>query len=483
MTNPINTSIRGIYTALFLLLLASPLFWMCKKTDPLAPPATTLDSTLATPPSFVSIPIQYDLASFSEFLNAKITGRFLAHGMRVRDNKDSVYFELSKKGPIEMKIRGQRLYIEFPLHAKGTYFGNFIGIKIHNQKNPVETDIRLLLDAQVGLDEDWRIHPKIELSKVQWIKDPIVKIGPVKVNLQETIDKMLKDKEPEIEKMLEKQIHDHVSLEKAIQKIWLDLQKPMPIYKKDPKVWFKFGFDEISGTIRLVEPDRIICDVLMKARTAISLDSVRLPLTDSLLPRLQPYPKDAEDGFNLSIHTSLPFEYANKTLNNLLKGKKVEKMGYTVEIADINLYGTDQGIAIKVHVKGDIKGNLYLTGRPRYYLEDGVIRLDSFNYDIHTESLLINKATEALREPLLDYIKPYLQLEAGNLLNKVPALISRAIEKGKAGETINLNIDTLKVWDRYGIATRSDIQFVLRTKGQATLELQKLKAGKALKIK
>ncbi|HRI61078.1 MAG TPA: DUF4403 family protein, partial [Saprospiraceae bacterium] len=358
----------------------------------------------------------------------------------------------------------------------------FIGIKIHNQKNPVETDIRLLLDAQVGLDEDWHIHPKFELSKVQWIKDPIVKIGPIKVNLQETIDKMLKDKEPEIEKMLEKQIRDHVSLEKAIQKIWLDLQKPMPIYKKDPKVWFKFGFDQIYGTIRLVEPDRIICDVLMEARTAISLDSLRLPTTDSLLPRLQPYPKDAKDGFDLSVHASLPFEYANKTLNKFLKDKKIEKSGYSVTIKEVVVYGTNDGIAVKVHTKGDIKGDLYVVGRPRYYDAEGKLRLDSFNYDINTEYMLLNAATQALREPLLDYLKPYLEVEVGQYLSLVPKLIAGSIEKGKAGETIDLHIDSLAVWDHYGIATRSDIQLVIRTKGQAKLEIQNLKAGKKLKI-
>lgn len=483
MSNTKNTLLPAICLTLFLLMLISPLLWECKKVNPEGPPSTTLDSTLATPLSTISIPIQYDLKSFSDFLNAKISGRFLTHGLRVRDNKDSVYFELVKRGPIEMKIRGQKLYIEFPLHAEGTYFGNFVGIKIQNKKNPVVTDIRLKLEADVMLDKDWRVHPKIELSKIEWIKDPIVKIGPIKVNLQETLDKMLKDKESDLENMLEKQIHDHVSLEKAIKKIWRDLQKPMAIYKKGPKVWFKFGFDQIHGTIRLVEPHQIICDVLMEARTAISLDSLRLPLTDTVLPPLQPYPKDVEEGFNLAVHTSVPFDYVNTTLNQLLKGKKVEKMGYAVAIEEVTMYGTNTGIAVKVNVKGDIKGNLYVTGRPRYYLEDGIIRLDSFNYDVKTESMLLNQAAQALREPLFDYLKPYLQLDGGKLLAKVPELISRAIEKGKAGETINLSIDTLKVWDRYGIATRSDIQFVLLTRGAASLELQKLKAGKKLRIK
>jgi hypothetical protein len=477
-----NTSIRAICLALFLLTLISPLFWECKKINPDGPPATTLDSTLATPVSYVSIPIHYELSRFEEFLNAKISGRFLTSGLKVRDNKDSVYFELSKSGPIRMKIRGQRLYIEFPVHAEGTYFGKFAGIKFQYKKNPVETDIRLWLEADVILDQDWRITPKIELSKIQWIKDPVVKIGPVKFNLQETLDKILKDKKSDLESMLEKQIHDHVSLEKAIQKIWLDLQKPMPIYKKEPKVWFKFGFEKMYGSIRLVEPDLIICDVLMQAHTAVSLDSLRLPRTDSMLPRLQPYPQGIEDDFNLSVHASIPFEYANATVNQLLKGKKIEQKGYSVTIEQVTIYGTNKGIAVKVKTKGDIKGNLYLVGSPRYYDAEGKLRLDSFNYDINTQSMLLNAATEALREPLLDYLKPYLEVQVGQYLSLVPNLISRAIEKGKAGQTIELHIDSLSVWDHYGIVTRSDLQIVLRTKGQAKLEIQHLKSGDKLKI-
>lgn len=482
MANTKNTSLLAICLALFLLALLSPLFWECKKANSAGPPATTLDSTLATPVSYLSIPIHYDLARFEEFLNAKISGRFLTHGLRVRDNKDSVYFELTKRGSIDMKIRGQKLYIEFPVHAKGMYFGKFAGIKIDYKKNPLETDIRLLLEADVMLDKDWRVHPKIELSKIEWIKDPIVKVGPIKVNLQETIDKVLKDKESDLENLLEKQIHDHVSLEKTIQKIWLDLQKPMPIYKKEPKVWFKFGFREVAGTIRLEEPDRIICDVLMVAQSAISLDSLRLPPTDSVLPRLKPFPQDVEEGFNASVHVSIPFDNANATLNKLLKGKKIEKKGYSLTIEEVTMYGTNTGIAVKVNTQGDIKGNLYIVGRPRYYDAEGKLRLDSFNYDINTQSLLLNAATEALREPLLDYLKPYLEVQVGQHLDLVPKLISGAIEKGKAGQTIELHIDSLTVTDHYGIATRSDIQIVLRTKGQAKLEIQNLKAGDKLKI-
>ena len=57
MTNMRNTSLRAICFAFFLLALISPLFWECKKTNPDGPPATTLDSTLATPVSYISIPI------------------------------------------------------------------------------------------------------------------------------------------------------------------------------------------------------------------------------------------------------------------------------------------------------------------------------------------------------------------------------------------------------------------------------------------
>jgi hypothetical protein len=232
----------------------------------------------------------------------------------------------------------------------------------------------------------------------------------------------------------------------------------------------------------LEEPDRIICDVLMEAHSAISLDSLRLPPTDSMLPRLNPFPEGVEKEFNASVHVSIPFDNANTTLNKLLKGKKVEQKGYAATIEEVKLYGTPTGIAVKVNTQGDIKGDLYVIGRPRYYDAEGKLRLDSFNYDINTQSLLLNTATDALREPLLDYLKPYLEVQVGQYLELVPKLISGAIEKGKAGQTIELHIDSLTVTDHYGIATRSDIQIVMRTKGQAKLEIQHLKAGDKLKI-
>ncbi len=482
MKNHLNTPLQIANIFVLMILLVGSLFWTCKRVNTAGPPETTLDSALVTPVSYVGIPIHYELERFAAFLNAKITGNFLKQGMRVRENKDSIYMEISKSGPIGLRIKGQKLYISFPLHAQGTYFGKFAGIKVENKKHPVETDIRLLLEADVSIDENWRIKPDISLTKIEWIKDPVAKVGPVKINLQETLDQLLQEKKPELEKMLETQIHDHVSLEKVVRKIWLDLQKPMSIYKKNPNVWFKFGFHDIAGTIQLHEPDLITCNLLLQAHTAISIDSLRLPPTDSVLPRLKPYPQDKEAGFDLAVHVSIPFQRANATINQMVKGAKVEKQGYAIVIEDVKLYGIDDGIAVQVHTSGDINGNLYLTGRPRYYDLEGVMRLEGFHYDFYTQSRILNTAFEVLRDPLLEYLKPYLEVEVGQYLSMIPGIVSGAIEKGKPGQTIDLHIDSLNVLGHYGIATRSDVQVVLLTHGQAKVELEKLKAGKSIQI-
>lgn len=467
-----------------LFALASPLFWNCNKVNPAGPEATTLDSTLAIPVSYVSIPIRYDLRRFEAFLNEKISGHFIKQGLRVRNGKDSIYLEIARNAPIKMKIRGQQLLIEFPLHATGTYFRRFVGIEIHNKKHPVETDFRLLLKAEIGLDENWHIQPKIQLSQLQWVQDPVLQFGPIKFNLRKTLEKMLENKKEHFEHVLETQIYEHVSLQKAVQKVWQNLQRPMPIFKKEPEVWFKFGFRKVSGGVRLSEPDVIVCNVLLQAHAGISLDSTQLPRTDSVLPHLQPYPNGIEENdFNISVHTSIPFGYANVTLNRLLQGQKVEHSGYSAAIQNVTIYGSDKGIAMKVRVKGDIKGDLYLTGHLRYYEEDSKLKLDSFDYDVNTENMLVNTATEALRKPLLDFIKPYLEVQVDQYLSQLPGLISQAIEKGKAGETIDLNIDTLRIWNHYGIVTRSDMQVILQTRGSANLELQHLKVKKKLRIR
>lgn len=469
----------------FLCLLAvlfAPLWQGCRDLHPEAPKPTRLDSTLAVPVSTINIPLHYDLRHFETWLNEKIAGEFFAQGMKVREGKDSLFLKLVRNGRIEIRIQGDQLFIEFPLHAEGVYHRQIVGnLRMHN-KHPLKTSLRLVLAADVSLGADWRLHTRIKLGKIRWIKDPVMRFGPLRINLREKIDQLIADKQAILEKVLEERIHDHVKLDKAVQKLWINLQKPMLLHKGEPALWMKSRFSGVSGAVHLNAPGSIDCDILVEARTAIAPDSACLPVTDSVLPPLKPYKEQHSEYFRLSIHAAIPFHVLDMQLNRHLAGQKVEKDGYKVVIKDVSMYGTDQGLAVRVRTGGDIRGDLYLVGRPTFHVDESRIRLDSFNYDIHTESVLLNTAHQMSRTWLLEYVSPFLEVEIGDYLTRIPSLIFDAVEKGKAGEAIDLCVDTLAVYNYDALVTRNDIQLVLYTKGRANIALQRLKTGKKLRI-
>lgn len=469
----------------FLCILAAlfaPLWQGCRDLRPEAPEPTRLDSTLAAPVSVINIPLHYDLVHFENWLNEKIEGEFLAQGIKMRGGKDSLFLKLTRNDRIETRIQGNQLLIEFPLHAEGVYFRRVVGnLRMHN-KHPLKTSLRLQLAAAVSLGPDWRLRTRIQLGKIRWIKDPVMRFGPLRINLREKIDQLVADKQALLENILENRIRDHVNIEKAVGKLWINLQKPMLLHRQEPAFWMKSRFSGIAGAVRLNPSGSIDCNIRIEALTAIAPDSTCLPPTDSVLPSLKPFTEYESEFFRLSIHAAIPFRTLEQQLNRHLAGQKIEKDGYAVAIEDVSVYGTDEGLAVRVRTSGDISGDLYLVGRPTYHADESRIRLDSFNYDIRTESVLLNTAHRMSHAWLLDLVRPYLEVETGDFLARIPALISETVERGRAGEAIDLCVDTLAVFDYDALATRNDIQLVLHTKGRANIELQRLKTGKKLRI-
>src|SRR5690606_29302047 len=124
------------------------------------------------------------------------------------------------------------------LELEGNYFKNVLGLKI-GHRQPIKTSIVLNFSSAVDIDAQWNIVADTRLDKVDWIEDPVLRIAFVRIPLRRYLQNMIDKKQDVLLAKMDSAIYEHIDLQKAIAKVWGDIQKPMAIVKEEPRVWYK----------------------------------------------------------------------------------------------------------------------------------------------------------------------------------------------------------------------------------------------------
>jgi hypothetical protein len=224
-----------------------------------------------------------------------------------------------------------------------------------------------------------------------------------------------------------------------------------------------------------------VLEVELEATIQTMLEGEDITPSNTTLPAYKPK-TSAADSLKIFVLATLPFDKANAILKKELKGKTIAAQGYSATVKDISAYGTDDGLALKMQVKGDVAGNIYLRGTPYYDTTKAVFSVKDFRFDVDSENALINTADWMLHDNALGFIQEKLTIDVQPLIDQLPELIENGIEKGKSGEKINVFVDRLDLIPQQLVITKENIQVILKGTGKASIGLErKVFAGKKRK--
>ncbi|MBK6834869.1 MAG: DUF4403 family protein [Bacteroidetes bacterium] len=144
---------------------------------------------------------------------------------------DILNLEITKSAPLKIKWQMPYLTMEVPLHLEGVGDVKIGRRRISNQ-DAIKGDLILTLQSRIDISTDWKLKTNSTIKKITWIKEPVLNILFVKLNLRDKVDAILKLKEKELLSNLDEQIGEKILLKKAIEKIWHDIQKPIRVNKR-----------------------------------------------------------------------------------------------------------------------------------------------------------------------------------------------------------------------------------------------------------
>ena len=454
---------------LFLPLLLVCCLAGCDRIKPVPPPATTRDTELLLPLSTVNLPVYYHLDSLAATLNSKMKGTFIQQWIRLNDHGDSLYLEIARTHPVAIEWKDEKLAFAFPVSVKGKFIKRVAGFKVKNA-TPVAMEMVLHLATNVLINKDWNLLTQTDLQRIVWVKDPFIKIAMMRINLRKIVEQTILSNREALSGKMDQVLHDRLATRKVIEKLWNDIQKPIRINKKGTEVWLKPTAQDLQARVAR-RGNFIVLETELKAYVRTVLETQEMPATNTVLPPYKAKKTDT-DSLTLYVLAKLPFRTINSLLSKELRNHTFAAQGYATTIKDLDVYGTEEGIAIRLQLRGDVDGQVYLRGVLAYDTVKAVFFVQKFNFDVDSENSLVNSADWLLHDNMLEIINEKLTIHTQQWIDQLPGLIEKGVENGRSGDKINLQVDALDVKPQQIMITKNDVQVILKATGKAAIGLQ-----------
>lgn len=456
-----------LFVALVFLLLNG-----CSRVKAPAPPRTQLDSTLTVPVSTLNVPVYYVIADVEALANEKIGGEPRNARVAINPKGDSLFLMLTRYEPVRILYDGKRsLTCRVPIDISGHFQAKKLGITVKN-KTPVHARLALTVTTKVWLDKTWNLKTETRLEKIEWIEEPRLNIAGIKVNLRPPMESALEKHQADILAKVDGSVGGLVKLGPSIEKVWMDLQKPISINRNVVPVWLKTEGQNMSGRMIQSSRDTIAVEVSLETKIESVLDSASNALPGASLP-----PFHRTDSLNPGVHAfvkaTLPFDVINRVLRQVTDTMTFRYGDNSARVRSSEVYGTPNGLAIGLSLAGDVRADVYLRGDVGFDSVQNQLVITNFTFDVESEQSLIQAADWLTHETIISRIQPYLTLPMDSTFRVVPTLMTRGIEKGKLGRKIDVSWSSFHVQIHQHLVTRSDIQVILKVDGKAEVKLEK----------
>jgi hypothetical protein len=309
------------------------------------------------------------------------------------------------------------------------------------------------------------------LDSVIWEMEPSIKIAFFNFNLRKFADTYLEKNQTKLTLRFDSLTHELLDTRKIVEKIWGDIQKPIVIKKTEPKIGLLAHAQDLTSRWNKDPDGDISAMITLKAQIYSWFES---PPTQAKppLPKHNYATKEDEE-LDLYVMAKIPFDQINRFASQNLHKLSYSYESYTVFIRNAEMYGSGQELALQMSVRGTVRGKVYLRALPYYDTLNQVIGLSNLRYDLHTEEILLGSADWMLKDKLLVMIADTVKKDLSEELAGLPQLIEQAIAKGKSGNKMTLTVDSLRITSHASLITGKDIQWIIRARGTAGIELDK----------
>lgn len=382
----------------------------CHKIDPEGPePSPPPSRARAALPSTMSVPIAVPVDELSALVNRVVKqDLYSTRDMPLGKGlfKARMDLDIRRNGAIYTRTRDGKIINHLPLLAEGR-------VRIPpGVWRPFSTTFIIHAISDISLDENWNTVSHTQPS-FTWETTPYISVLGLKIGVQGTAEKALTKELAELAPRIDAVIEDRVNFRKRVTEIWESLSEPIAV-GKTPPMWLTIRPVETYFSPGVSQNDTLVFGLLMNAfvETIVGVEPEIQPLGD--LPPLRHLPDslaaDTLQGFQVNLPVSITYDNARALLTKTMVDKDYAvKEQVALKVKEIDLYGHGPALVARVDFKANVartifgtRGRVFFTGTPVYDTLSQTIRVDSFDYDVHSYNALAEAADWIFREDFVE---------------------------------------------------------------------------------
>lgn len=432
---------------LFALILLSSSFVACKKINTPRPPCAGQEVNIPQDTSFLSTPLVIPTKLIEDKLNQAIGQNIINDddfdNFNKAGKKDKMKLKITRLGDIHVTWKNNVASYKAPLLVliqKEIVSKNVLP-SIKSLALKTEFSLQISFETTLNIGEDWQLEPKTKLASFEWLSD-VKALGGL-IDVKKMVERRLKRQMPRTLSNMDSTIRNKVHLDRALTRIWRNIQKPMIINRKEQLVWFKINPIQFEiGTITS-EAGNLLIQSRLSATTETIVGDNPVFSIDSILPPLIRR-KQLPNATYIYMLSTIPYEDLNQIITQKIGDKTFEVSGHKIKIKSAELSGCGPNLLLHLSVGKALRGDIYFQGIPTYEPDSQKIGIRDFDYEVNTEETLVASADWLLHSTFKEEMKSALSIRLAEKIAKIPEAIMKGIEQGKAGKKLDF---TIEEWD------------------------------------
>lgn len=441
----------------------------CQRIKTEVPVTQNFDPPIADPVSFVSADVTFNIRDLERKIN-KALNPILVREETFEGKKGQAWrLRVERTGPVQIRYANQKVSFSAPLQV---WYSNPIGLRKDKKSRPL-CALAVNFVSPLGVASNWRLTTRVRLDNYRWIQEPAVRLLGVKVSIKKLSENLLDKRRAEIESAIDQAVHDELRLDRQVNRVWRDMQKPLRISKKPEEIWliprpFSVAVAPVHGDAR-----RITLPVQIAFRVDTRLGA--MPVVEHLepLPRLLRRNR-LPDASRLQVLARVPYADLNRVLARTLKEQKLDLAGGNVRIRNVTVYGGGRSLILKANVSGAVNGTLYFRGQPAYDTLANTLRVRDVDFDVVTKESLFATADWLLHDHLRDTLQSALVVPLRYQIDTLPEKIETAFSRGKVGRKAALDVDAFRLVPQRIVVRPEGIEILIKVESKVDLAVRRL---------
>ncbi|MEM9897600.1 MAG: DUF4403 family protein, partial [Bacteroidota bacterium] len=351
--------------------------------------------------SQLAFPIDFPAASIASLLNKVMPDVLVDDTLKLNDKGDYLKLLIEPKGRSYASAYSNNLDTSVPLKVSAYINKKVFGMNVGN-KEPLIFLLRVDMNTQLAIDEDWYLNGICRIQKIRWIEKPELDLFGFKIDLEDLITRKLEENSDKIGDVVCSAIRKVVPIREQVEKVWQLMntthklvQTPVPIFLSAAPFSFNAYFaKDVTDTVRLLMDVR--SNIFITPFKGLDTENPRLPKNKGSVTK-------GEKALDLNVVLKLPFREVNKVLNELIGSKELEYEGVNVRMVDFKASSEERRLRLDLKVKGDVTSKLAIMASPSLS-ESNELLLENIDYQV-SENRWLEALNELGKEEVMDFLK------------------------------------------------------------------------------